>query len=237
MTSTPYPGSPTAEPVGYHRASLTLTPVALERHAGELLDNGFRLALVAGHDDGDLLRAVYLFTDPDDQRVELHLPLRADYPHLPSLAGISFPTGRFEREMHDLYGVIPDSHPLPRRLVRHFHWPKGWYPMRHDAGDPPEFGDTEGPFPFRSVEGDGVYEIPVGPVHAGLIEPGHFASRWSARPSSTSRPGSGSSTRESRSSSRGAGRPMRSSCPTGSAATPPSATPSPSARRSRTPSG
>jgi Ni,Fe-hydrogenase III large subunit/Ni,Fe-hydrogenase III component G len=175
MTSIPHPQFPTAlEPVGYHRAALTLTPAALPWQAREVLDAGFRLALVAGHDDGDLLRAVYLFAGPEDQRVELHVPLRRAYPHVPSLAGISFPAGRFERELHDLYGVVPDDHPLPRRLVRHFHWPKGWYPMRKDAGDPPEFGDTEGPFPFRSVEGPGVYEIPVGPIHAGLIEPGHF---------------------------------------------------------------
>ncbi|MFL6140567.1 MAG: NADH-quinone oxidoreductase subunit C [Labedaea sp.] len=175
MTSEPHPYSPTAgEPVGFHRTALTLTAAALNRQATSLLDNGFRVALVAGHDDGDILRAVYLFTGPQDRRVELQVPLRRAYPHLPSLAAISFPAGRFEREMRDLYGIVPDEHPLPRRLVRHFHWPTGWHPMLNNAGDPPEFGDTEGPFPFRTVEGPGVYEIPVGPVHAGLIEPGHF---------------------------------------------------------------
>jgi Ni,Fe-hydrogenase III large subunit len=46
--------------------------------------------------------------------------------------------------------------------------------MREDAGPPPAFGTTDGPFPFLTVDGPGVYEIPVGPVHAGLIEPGHF---------------------------------------------------------------
>ena len=144
-------------------------------HAARLLGSGHRVALVAGHDDGDTLRAVYLFTHAvTDARVELHVPLERTHPHLPSLAGLSFPAGRFEREMHDLYGIVADGHPLPRRLVRHFHWPRGWYPMRHDAGPPPEFGDVDGPYPFRTVDGPGVYEIPVGPVHAGLIEPGHF---------------------------------------------------------------
>ena len=97
-----------------------------------------------------------------------------DKPTVPSLAALSFPAGRFEREMHDLYGIVPVDHPLPRRLVRHPHWPAGWYPMRHDAGRPPPFGARDEPFPFLTVEGPGVYEIPVGPVHAGLIEPGHF---------------------------------------------------------------
>lgn len=74
--------------------------------------------------------------------------------------------------MADLYGIRPVGHPKPRRLVRHAHWPD-WHPMRTDAGPAPEFTDT-GAFPFLAVEGPGVYEIPVGPVHAGLIEPGHF---------------------------------------------------------------
>jgi Ni,Fe-hydrogenase III large subunit/Ni,Fe-hydrogenase III component G len=152
-----------------------LTPGELPQQATSLLEQGFRLALAAGHDDGDRLRAVYLFTAPaPDRRVELHVPLDRDAPRVPSLAGISFPAGRFEREMHDLLGIVPTGHPLPQRLVRHFHWPQGWHPMLRDAGGPPEFGDVDGPFPFRTVEGPGVYEIPVGPVHAGMIGPGHF---------------------------------------------------------------
>ncbi|MFE3785541.1 NADH-quinone oxidoreductase subunit C [Amycolatopsis sp. NPDC059090] len=152
-----------------------LAPAELPGQVETLLGEGFRIALVAGHDDGDRLRAVYLLTAPGpDRRVELHVPLDKADPRVPSLAGLSFPAGRFEREMRDLFGIVPEDHPLPRRLVRHFHWPRGWYPMLADAGDPPAFGDVDGPYPFRTVEGDGVYEIPVGPVHAGMIEPGHF---------------------------------------------------------------
>lgn len=158
-----------------HRTALTLTPAELVPHADSLLRQGFRVALIAGHDDGDRLRAVYLFTAArPDRRVQIQLPLDKTDPRVPSLAGLSFPAGRFEREMRDLFGIVPDSHPLPRRLVRHFHWPRGWYPMLADAGPPSAFGDVDGPYPFRTVEGDGVYEIPVGPVHAGMIEPGHF---------------------------------------------------------------
>lgn len=155
--------------------TLTVAPGELAEHARCLLDDGYRVALVAGHDDGDRLRAVYLFTAADpDRRVDVHVPLDRKAPRVPSLAGLSFPAGRFEREMRDLFGIVPTDHPLPRRLVRHFHWPRGWYPMLADAGEPPEFGDVDGPYPFRTVEGPGVYEIPVGPVHAGMIGPGHF---------------------------------------------------------------
>lgn len=147
----------------------------LPKRAEELLRAGRRLALVAAHHDEDRIRIVYLFVSgAPDSRTELHVHLDADRPQVPTLAHLSFPAGRFEREMRDLFGIVPLDHPLPRRLVRHFHWPRGWYPMRPDAGPPPPFAEQEGPYPFLEVEGDGVYEIPVGPVHAGLIEPGHF---------------------------------------------------------------
>ncbi|WP_424533247.1 NADH-quinone oxidoreductase subunit C [Sphaerisporangium viridialbum] len=147
----------------------------LADRTARLLAGGYRLALVAAHEDPGALRVVYLYTaGAPDRRAELHVHLDPYEPAIPSLAGLSFPAGRFEREMRDLYGIVPMRHPLPHRLVRHHHWPRGWYPMRADAGPPPEFGDPEGPYPFLTVGGPGVYEIPVGPVHAGLIEPGHF---------------------------------------------------------------
>lgn len=139
-----------------------------------LLDDGLRLTLVAAHEDSDCFRVVYLLTGAGGSRVELALRTGMDAPTVPSLARLSFPAGRFEREMRDLYGIVPTDHPLPHRLVRHTHWPTGWYPMRSDAGPPPPFGPTEGAYPFLRVEGPGVYEIPVGPVHAGMIGPGHF---------------------------------------------------------------
>jgi Ni,Fe-hydrogenase III large subunit/Ni,Fe-hydrogenase III component G len=142
--------------------------------AGELLGDGFRLGLVAAHDDGVGVRVVYLFlAGSPDRRVELECFVDKDDPSLRSLAHLSFAAGRFEREMADLYGIRPIGHPKVRRLVRHAHWPDAWYPMRNDAGPAPDF-EGSGHFPFVTVEGPGVYEIPVGPVHAGLIEPGHF---------------------------------------------------------------
>ena len=147
----------------------------LTNAATRLLDLGYRLALVAGHDDGPILRIVYLFlAGHPDRRVELTVEVDAERPRLTSLAEISFPAGRFERELVDLFGVELVGHPMLRRLVKHQHWPADWHPMRRDPGPTPELHDTGEPYPFGRVEGDGVYEIPVGPVHAGLIEPGHF---------------------------------------------------------------
>lgn len=80
----------------------------------------------------------------------------------------------YEREIRDMFGLTPVDHPDPRRLVFHSNWPEGRFPLRKDfdGGSRPERAKVE--MQFKRVEGDGVYEIPVGPVHAGIIEPGHF---------------------------------------------------------------
>jgi len=161
--------------IGSAREAVDLEPGDLASATSSLLAGGYRLALVAGHDDGERLRVVYLFTaGPPDRRIELRLQLDPDRPAVPSLAAISFPASRFERELHDLFGIVPAGHPRPARLVLHQHWPEGWHPLRRDAGPPPPMADENTPYPFLEVQGPGVYEIPVGPVHAGLIEPGHF---------------------------------------------------------------
>jgi Ni,Fe-hydrogenase III large subunit/Ni,Fe-hydrogenase III component G len=158
-----------------NRRQSSVTAATLAERATALLESGFRLALVSGHDDPDGIRVVYLFVaGRPDRRVELVLTTSRTDPWIPSLASLSFPAGRFERELHDLFGVEVKDHPLPRRLVLHQHWPEGWFPLRRDAGEPPEFGDVDVPYPFLTVDGTGVYEIPVGPIHAGMIEPGHF---------------------------------------------------------------
>ncbi|WP_329000824.1 NADH-quinone oxidoreductase subunit C [Kribbella sp. NBC_00709] len=158
-----------------NRRQSSVTAATLADRAETLLANGYRLALISGHDDPDAFRVVYLFVaGQPDRRVELFLTTSRSAPQIPSLAALSFPAGRFERELHDLFGIEVTDHPLLRRLVLHQHWPEAWYPMRRDAGPPPAFGDIDEPYPFITVAGTGVYEIPVGPIHAGLIEPGHF---------------------------------------------------------------
>lgn len=141
----------------------------------DLLAAGYEPALVAGHCVGDTVRITYaLVRARDDARLEVTLTSAADGGEFPSAAHLRYPLGRFEREVRDLYGVTPRGHPMPYRLVRHAQWPRGWYPMAAASAQVPAFDDDAGAYPFTPVEGDGVYEIPVGPVHAGLIEPGHF---------------------------------------------------------------
>jgi Ni,Fe-hydrogenase III large subunit/Ni,Fe-hydrogenase III component G len=160
---------------GSLRATVPVADDDLAARAATLLARGYRLALVSAVDEGVELRVVYLFVaGPPDRRIELVTTTDRERPTVPSLAHLSFSASRFEREIHDLFGVVPIGHPAPRRLVLHQHWPEGWHPMRRDAPSSMPMSEDVASYPFVEVRGPGVYEIPVGPVHAGLIEPGHF---------------------------------------------------------------
>lgn len=100
--------------------------------------------------------------------------LPAEDRSFPSLATRWYLASRFEREIHDLFGLVPAGHPDLRRLPLHQFWPADYHPLLKDAAVRQNFSDEGEPYPFRRVEGEGVYEITVGPVHAGIIEPGHF---------------------------------------------------------------
>ena len=81
----------------------------------------------------------------------------------------------FEREVLDTFGLVPEGHPNPTRVSLHDDWPDGEWALRkdfpYDRTPPRAFGSLH---PFRPVTGEGVFHVPVGPVHAGIIEPGHF---------------------------------------------------------------
>jgi Ni,Fe-hydrogenase III large subunit len=58
--------------------------------------------------------------------------------------------------------------------VRHEHWPKGTHPLKKDFRWDTVLERAQGEYAFRHIEGEGVFEVPVGPIHAGIIEPGYF---------------------------------------------------------------
>lgn len=84
---------------------------------------------------------------------------------------------RIERHTQDLLGIVFTNHPRNTRWTRHQAWSASQYPLRLDfpvEGQSLHRTKSDTTYPFKRVEGSGVYEIPVGPVHAGIIEPGHF---------------------------------------------------------------
>ncbi len=132
------------------------------------------MAATDRREDSGAFEVHYLF-GPEGKDWFLHATaaVPAGTPVVPSLATLHYPASRFEREIYDLFGIVAEGHPDPRPLVRHAFWPADFFPLRKDAVAR-EFTDDGRPFPFAEVGGEGVYEIPVGPVHAGVIEPGHF---------------------------------------------------------------
>ena len=105
----------------------------------------------------------------------LDLPLDADAPAYPDLSA-QFPCAvRMQRAAADLLGTVAIGARDTRPWLDHGAWPADRFPLHEQevegaVGEDAKVVD----YPFVRVAGDGVHEIPVGPVHAGVIEPGHF---------------------------------------------------------------
>ncbi len=115
----------------------------------------------------------------DDQKttngfIILRTNINENTPHFRSITPKIPSANWYEREIRDMFGLTPLGHPDPRRLINFEDWPSGLYPLRKDFDIKTKVERVEGEYKYRRVEGEGVYEIPVGPVHAGVIEPGHF---------------------------------------------------------------
>ena len=76
----------------------------------------------------------------------------------------------FEREIAEQYGIRPEGHPWFKPLRFHASYRPGHDAWGRQPGESPVCGVTD----FYRVEGDEIHEVAVGPVHAGVIEPGHF---------------------------------------------------------------
>jgi Ni,Fe-hydrogenase III large subunit/Ni,Fe-hydrogenase III component G len=147
------------------------------RQVAEMVrSTGGRLITLWGADDRDRdgrFRVYAAYLVAEGIAVIEHEMRAGERPTYPSLAEI-FPSAlNMERAIFDLLG-IRSMEPDHRGWLRHGSWPQTAFPLRRDFDANSQFASTSEPYPFVQVEGDGVHEIPVGPVHAGTIEPGHF---------------------------------------------------------------
>ncbi|WP_295917143.1 NADH-quinone oxidoreductase subunit C [Anaerovibrio lipolyticus] len=79
----------------------------------------------------------------------------------------------YEREIKDMFGLVPKGHPDLRPLVLHETFPEDFFPLRKNVKVNAKVrGERQ--FKVRTAKGEGLFEVPVGPIHAGIIEPGHF---------------------------------------------------------------
>ncbi len=151
-------------------ASVPLLPLAdFQQILADVITAGGRLAACFGQEagGGETLVTAVLADDPAGRLGITSTRVGASYPSLtaecPAVQG-------FERELYEQYGVLPEGHPWLKPL-------RFEHPLRGGARP---FGRGQGPstipgdYPFFAVEGEEVHEVAVGPVHAGIIEPGHF---------------------------------------------------------------
>lgn len=128
------------------------------------------------------LRFAGLWADAHDAGLEVNACLTRDGWYvlvrtMPFEAGTMLPSwsrwypaaDRMQRHARDLWGVRFGEHAPP--WTRHGAWQPNDAPLRHDVKPQVQGRDR---YPFATFSGEGLYEIPVGPVHAGIIEPGHF---------------------------------------------------------------
>ncbi len=167
--------------VGETRNGLTLAAIAPEKLADAcalLSENGLPLSLLYATDDretdGSFGVHVAFALDEAHGWLMLSAKLPEDAPRYPSVTAKVVAAHWYERYAMDMFGIVAEGHPDPRRLVHHENVPEGTHPLRKDFAWNTKLAHADVPYPMHHVEGEGVYEIPVGPIHAGVIEPGHF---------------------------------------------------------------
>ena len=146
--------------------------------AHDLAAAGARLLALWGQDRGDAGCRLFACWIGDARLVLAQLDLAPGGTQYPPLHELFPAAERMQRGLRDLLGLHAVGMD-PRPWLRHTAWPADWHPLRRDAAPPPDTGVPEPErYAFVPVDGDGVHEVPVGPVHAGVIEPGQF--RFSA---------------------------------------------------------
>jgi len=138
----------------------------------DLAASGARLhALWTESRERTTVRASYL---GDGFLLLVTLALHAAETTYPNLSDLFPAANRMQRAAADLTGVrAQDTDTRP--WLRHAAWPADYFPLASGGAEVPRGGELRSDdYAFVRVTGDGVHEIPVGPVHAGIIEPGHF---------------------------------------------------------------
>ena len=164
--------SPLRAPGLRNRRAIPWRAVAVEKierfreSVTEAIAGGWRLASLFGLPEDDQTRLIAILAD--DSRGELGVTSARVENRYPSLAAECPQALAFEREIAEQCAVIPEGHPggALKPLRRH---PPDHLPPNRRVESP----DREA-YPFDRIAGDEVHEVAVGPVHAGVIEPGHF---------------------------------------------------------------
>lgn len=140
-------------------------------------DKNFRLKLITATDERErngCFKVWYVFGAPQEHAFIVPFIQLKDTDEFPSLSSIIHEAWDYEKKIKTFFGLIPVGHPNSRPIILHENWPTDIYPLRKDFHWNTRPEKARGSYQFKKIGGEGIYEIPVGPIHAGIIEPGHF---------------------------------------------------------------
>ena len=169
------PQRATVIPGAVHAWRLEIAPEELHPICAHVRGGGGRLAAMWGDDNTDrgtgFALNVALVIREGLLCIVVKLP--AVDPVYPGIADLFPAAGRMQRAIYDLLGLRAEGGD-ERKWLRHGAWPADEFPLRKTFAAERTFPPQADGYAFVEVAGEGVHEIPVGPVHAGTIEPGHF---------------------------------------------------------------
>jgi Ni,Fe-hydrogenase III large subunit/Ni,Fe-hydrogenase III component G len=154
----------------------TVSAAELRAICIRIKDDGGRLVALWGTDERQRGAGFALHVALADQPglICLTLPITAECSEYPAIDDLFPAASRMQRALHDLLGVTAEGASDQRPWLRHDSWPEDVFPLRKEVDAMAACPAGNGSYPFVQVTGSGVHEIAVGPVHAGIIEPGHF---------------------------------------------------------------
>lgn len=147
-------------------------PGAFAATVADMLATGARYRMLLGTDDrplGGVGLAVEAVLGTDRGGLRIRAPLGLADPSYPALAALVPAALWDEREAAELLGLRPVGLPDGRRLLLHERYPDDFHPLRSDVSVEPRPEVVDGPWTPRLAEGEGVDQLPVGPIHAGVI--------------------------------------------------------------------
>jgi NADH:ubiquinone oxidoreductase subunit C len=141
-------GSGTAEQVRSNRIRVTTAPEKVRRAiktSRELLGCE-RLITMSAADNGRTLELIYHLTGPHRTIISIAAELPRDVPEIPSVSDILPPAGIYERQIHDLFGIVFAGHPDLKKIILGEDWPEHEYPLRKDWKPGPDtfYGGIKG---------------------------------------------------------------------------------------------
>lgn len=141
-----------------------LTFEDFRHHAMALVTSGAKVVQFFAYADGNALKLIAVLRNDRLWAAGCDAPDR-----YPSMSATCEPFHLFEREIAEQYGISPEGHPWFKMVRYHANFRGATDAFGNDYTE-----DIPGNYDYYNVGGDEIHEVAVGPVHAGVIEPGHF---------------------------------------------------------------